>query len=102
MFGERPRAHSWRNCERRRGSSCRPGAALPSVDFLEATFENRESEFLRMGTSVVLTAYLFQRGPSESKLPDKHQPQDDDPRDARTGPGIPSKPVAMAHSDTHA
>jgi hypothetical protein len=58
-------------------------------DFLEATFENWESEFLQMGTYVVLTAYLFQRGSSESKLPDKHEPQDDDPRDARTGPGTP-------------
>ncbi|MCU1633982.1 MAG: hypothetical protein JWM61_2634 [Micrococcaceae bacterium] len=53
-------------------------------DFLEATFENWESEFLQMGMYVVLTAYLFQRGSSESKLPDKHEPQDDDPRTAAT------------------
>ncbi|MDQ0735003.1 DUF6766 family protein [Arthrobacter agilis] len=51
-------------------------------DFLEATFENWESEFLQMGMYVVLTAYLFQRGSSESKLPGKHEPQDDDPRES--------------------
>ncbi|AUZ86299.1 DUF6766 family protein [Arthrobacter sp. TmT3-37] len=59
-----------------------PAGFLATGDFLEATFENWESEFLQMGMYVVLTAYLFQRGSSESKLPDKHEPQDDDPQDA--------------------
>lgn len=55
---------------------------LGTGEFVEATFENWESEFLQMGMYVVLTAYLFQRGSSESKLPGRHEPQDDDPRDA--------------------
>jgi hypothetical protein len=55
---------------------------LHTGDFVEATFENWESEFLQMGMYVVLTAYLFQRGSSESKPPDAPAPQDEDPRDA--------------------
>ena len=31
---------------------------LTTGDFVEATFENGESEFLRMGMYVVLTAFL--------------------------------------------
>ncbi len=38
--------------------------------FIEATFENWESEFLQMGMYVVLTVFLFQKGSSESKKPD--------------------------------
>ena len=34
---------------------------LQSGDFVEAVFENWESEFLQMGSYVVLTAFLFQR-----------------------------------------
>ncbi len=37
--------------------------------FIEATFENWESEFLQMGMYVVLTIFLFQKGSSESKDP---------------------------------
>jgi hypothetical protein len=37
--------------------------------FIEATFENWESEFLQMGMYVVLTVFLFQKGSSESKTP---------------------------------
>lgn len=44
---------------------------LRSEHFLEATFENWESEFLQMAAYVVLTAHLFQRGSAESKDPDK-------------------------------
>ncbi|MET4093759.1 DUF6766 family protein [Arthrobacter sp. UYCu712] len=50
--------------------------------FLEATFENWESEFLQMGMYVVLTVFLFQRGSSESKPMGTDAPQDEDPRDA--------------------
>ena len=56
---------------------------LGTSDFVEATFENWESEFLQMGMYVVLTAYLFQRGSSESKPVGKPAPQDQDPRDAK-------------------
>jgi hypothetical protein len=37
--------------------------------FIEAVFENWESEFLQMGMYVVLTIFLFQKGSSESKEP---------------------------------
>jgi hypothetical protein len=53
---------------------------LTSGDFVEATFENWESEFLQMGMYVVLTAHLYQRGSSESKPMDEPAPQDQDPR----------------------
>jgi hypothetical protein len=43
---------------------------LQSGDFVEAVFENWESEFLQMGLYVLLTAWLVQRGSAESKEPD--------------------------------
>jgi hypothetical protein len=42
------------------------GAYLVSGDFIEATFENWESEFLQMGSYVLLTAFLLQKGSPES------------------------------------
>ena len=60
---------------------------LGTGNFIEATFENWESEFLQMGMYVVLTAYLFQRGSSESKPLDEPAPQDEDPRDHRDDAG---------------
>jgi hypothetical protein len=42
---------------------------LKSGHFIEAVFENWESEFLQMGMYVVLTVFLFQKGSSESKDP---------------------------------
>ena len=62
---------------------------LHTGDFVEATFENWESEFLQMGMYVVLTAYLFQRGSSESKPLDEPAPQDEDPRDADKRGNVP-------------
>jgi hypothetical protein len=53
---------------------------LKTGDFVEATFENWESEFLQMGMYVVLTAFLYQKGSSESKPLDEQAPQDQDPR----------------------
>lgn len=41
-------------------------AYLASGDFVEATFENWESEFLQMAWYVLLTAWLVQRGSPES------------------------------------
>jgi hypothetical protein len=49
---------------------------LGSGDFIEALFENWESEFLQMGLYVVLTAILFQRGSAESKDPEVQHPDD--------------------------
>ncbi len=37
--------------------------------FLEALFENWESEFLQMAVYVLFTAFLYQKGSSESKTP---------------------------------
>jgi hypothetical protein len=65
------------------------GEYLSTGAFVEATFENWESEFLQMGMYVVLTAYLFQKGSSESKPVGKAAPQDEDPRKATHGPGTP-------------
>ena len=65
------------------------GRYLLSGDFHEATFENWESEFLQMAMYVVLTAFLFQRGSSESKPVDQPAPQDEDPREAAGRPGAP-------------
>jgi membrane protein implicated in regulation of membrane protease activity len=55
-------------------------AYITHPQFLSTLFENWESEFLQMSTYVVLTAYLFQRGSSESNDPDEP------PRDERTAP----------------
>jgi hypothetical protein len=62
---------------------------LTSGHFIEATFENWESEFLQMGMYVVLTTVLFTRGSSESKSMEHDAEQDEDPRLHRTDPGAP-------------
>ena len=64
-------------------------AYLQTGDFVEAVFENWESEFLQMGMYVVLTAYLFQRGSSESKPLEGDVPQDADPRLADKRAAVP-------------
>ncbi|HEY8597701.1 MAG TPA: DUF6766 family protein, partial [Thermomicrobiales bacterium] len=64
-------------------------AYLLTGHFVEAVFENWESEFLQMGLYVLLTAYLFQKGSAESKDPDGHDPVDDDPRLAQGRPDAP-------------
>ena len=53
---------------------------LGSAHFWEATAENWESEFFQMFGYVILTAFLFQKGSSESKKPDEPEPVDRDPR----------------------
>jgi hypothetical protein len=57
--------------------------------WVEATFENWESEFLQMGAYVLLTAWLRQKGSAESKPLDEATPQDEDPRDHRDDPDAP-------------
>ena len=49
---------------------------LGNGDFVEAVFENWESEFLQMGLYVLLTAFLFQRGSAESRDPEAQHPDD--------------------------
>src|SRR5215204_2375676 len=62
---------------------------LRTGHFIEATFENWESEYLQMGVYVLFTVYLFQRGSSESKDPDQDEPVDEDPREAGDRPDAP-------------
>jgi len=61
---------------------------LTSGAFVEATFENWESEFLQMGAYVLLTAFLIQKGSPESKNPDGEE-ADADPRAERDKPDAP-------------
>lgn len=51
---------------------------LRSGHFVEATFENWESEFLQMGAYVFLTAFLVQRGSAESRDPDQGRESEED------------------------
>ena len=53
---------------------------LKSGHFIEAVFENWESEFLQMAAYVVLTIFLYQKGSSESKKIDTIEDVDVDPR----------------------
>ena len=62
---------------------------LTSGAFVEATFENWESEFLQMGAYVLLTAWLIQKGSPESKKPEG-EASDADPRTARDNSDAPS------------
>jgi len=47
--------------------------------FMQATFENWESEFLQMALFVVLTIWLKQKGSSESKSFDEPEETDEEP-----------------------
>jgi hypothetical protein len=62
---------------------------LATPHFLEATMENWESEFLQMFVYVMLTVYLYQKGSSESKDPDKEEAVDRDPRLSKDKPDAP-------------
>jgi hypothetical protein len=53
---------------------------LVSDHFLEATFENWESEFLQMASFVCLTIWLRQKGSAESKDLDKPEAVDREPQ----------------------
>lgn len=62
---------------------------LRSGHFVEAIFENWESEFLQLAMFVVLTKFLRQKGSSESKKIQEHEDVDDDPRLHAREPGVP-------------
>lgn len=57
---------------------------LKSPHFVEATFENWESEFLQMGMFVLLTAWLVQKGSSESKDPNEKGTKTEDKQSSKT------------------
>ena len=62
---------------------------LTTGHFVEATFENWESEFLQMAAYVLLTIWLVEKGSSESKSPEESDDVDADPRQARNDPKAP-------------
>ena len=64
---------------------------LGSGHFIEAVFENWESEFLQMGSFVVLTIFLYQKGSSESKKKEEEKTEadkakDNEPKDPKRAP----------------
>lgn len=65
------------------------GEYLTSGHFVEATFENWESEFLQMAAYVVFTIFLFQKGSSESKTPDTIDRVDVIPKQSRKDKDVP-------------
>lgn len=65
------------------------GSYLTTGSFLEVTAENWESEFLQMGLFVVLSAYLYQRGSSESKPIEESDAVDQRPEEAADDPDAP-------------
>lgn len=65
------------------------GEYLMGSHFLEATMENFESEFLQMFAFVLLTAFLYQKGSSESKKLDEEEAVDRDPRLSKDKPDAP-------------
>jgi hypothetical protein len=62
-------------------------AYLTTGHFVEATFENWESEFLQMGAYILLTIWLVQKGSAESKPLDGDPELDSEPRPSREAPG---------------
>ena len=71
------------------GSPVSLGGYLKTGDFVEATFENWESEFLQMAGFVLLTVFLRQKGSPESKRLESEEAVDEDPQQARTRQGVP-------------
>lgn len=57
--------------------------------FVEAVFENWESEFLQMSAFIFLTIFLYQKGSAESKDPDRIERVDLIPEQARTDKRAP-------------
>jgi hypothetical protein len=67
------------------------GEYLRSGHFLQATFENWESEFLQMALFLVFSMFLYQKGSSESKDPDKEEEVDREPNPRKKGAPWPVK-----------
>lgn len=56
---------------------------LGTGDFVEATFENWESEFLQIGSYIMLTAFLVQKGSPESNPLDGKDDNPEDPAEVK-------------------
>ncbi|GAB4038830.1 DUF6766 family protein [Spirosoma gilvum] len=69
---------------------------LTSGHYVEAVFENWESEFLQMGLYVILTVSLFQKGSSESKSLSESEEVDRTPSPRRKGAPWPVKRGGLA------
>ena len=67
------------------------GTYLMSGHFLQATFENWESEFLQMALFVLLTVSLRQKGSSESKSIESEEEEDREPSATRKDAPWPVK-----------
>ena len=67
-----------------------------SGHFLQSTFENWESEFLQMALFVILTMFLYQKGSSESKDPEKEEEVDREPNSRRRNAPWPVKKGGLA------
>jgi hypothetical protein len=65
------------------------GEYLTSGGFVEATFENWESEFLQMAAYVMFTVRLRQKGSAESKKLEGREEVDADPRLVRDRENAP-------------
>jgi hypothetical protein len=64
---------------------------LTTGHFLQSTFENWESEFLQMAFFLILSIFLYQKGSSESKDPDKEEDVDREPNPRRKNAPWPVK-----------
>jgi hypothetical protein len=91
LWGQSVAGHRTYNQEQREHGEPAIGyvAYLTEGHFIEAVFENWESEFLQMGSFVLLTVFLRQRGSPESKKLVGKEPADKDPRRARHGKRVP-------------
>lgn len=73
------------------GQSLNISEYLKSGHFLQSTFENWESEFLQMALFLILSVFLYQKGSSESKDPDKAEEVDREPDPKRKDAPWPVK-----------
>lgn len=91
LIGQVATGHRAYNEEQQEHGEAALGLAdyLRSGHFFEATAENWESEFLQMFVYVLLTAWLYQKGSSESRKLDAENKQDRDPREHRRRPRAP-------------
>ena len=91
LVGQILTGHAVYNQEQQEHASATIGLLeyLRTGQFIEATAENWESEFLQMAVFVVLTIFLYQRGSSESKTIEEPDPVDQRPEESRDDPDAP-------------
>ena len=77
--------------EEKGGQQLNMSQYFTSGQFLQSTFENWESEFLQMALFVILTMFLYQKGSSESKDPEKKEEVDREPNPRRRNAPWPVK-----------